>query len=114
MNTLSVHVPQEALLKSDERPTLVFVTVRGSTGSRSLAEARVHSIIKDVWFNADYWEIGTYVLMPDHLHFLAWPGCVEFDFGQVDPILEVACDEEVGQIGVWVAKMFISSHNPLL
>jgi REP element-mobilizing transposase RayT len=79
MNTLSVHVPQEALLKSDERPTLVFVTVRGSTGSRSLAEARVHSIIKDVWFNADYWEIGTYVLMPDHLHFLAWPGCVEFD-----------------------------------
>jgi REP-associated tyrosine transposase len=71
--------PARSVIEVGRRPTLVFVTVRVSTGSRSLAEARVHSIIREVWFNADYWEIGIYVLMPDHLHFLAWPGRIEFD-----------------------------------
>src|ERR1700732_4186507 len=71
--------PARGVIEVGQRPTLVFVTVRASTGSRSLAETRAHSIIKEVWFKADYWEIGTYVLMPDHLHFLAWPSRIEFD-----------------------------------
>jgi len=43
------------------------------------ADAIVHSILREVWLRADYWEVGTYVLMPHHLHFLTWPGQVECD-----------------------------------
>src|SRR5260370_4694623 len=63
----------------ERRPTLVSVTVRASAHSRSLADAIVHSILREVWLRADYWEVGTYVLMPHHLHFLTWPGQVECD-----------------------------------
>jgi putative transposase len=71
--------PARGVVEVEQRPTVVFVTVRALAGSRSLADERVHSILKEVWRNADYWEVGTYVLMPDHLHFLSWPGRVDFD-----------------------------------
>jgi hypothetical protein len=64
--------PARGVIQVDQRPTLVFVTVRASRSSRSLADPKVHSDLREVWLSADYWEVGTYVLMPDHLHFLAW------------------------------------------
>jgi REP element-mobilizing transposase RayT len=71
--------PAKGVIEVGRRPTLVFVTVCTSARSRSLADTRVHSVLKEVWLSANYWEVGIYALMPDHLHFLAWPGRVEFD-----------------------------------
>jgi hypothetical protein len=71
--------PSRGVIEVERRPTLVSVTVRASAHSRSLADAIVHSILREVWLRADYWEVGTYVLMPHHLHFLTWPGQVECD-----------------------------------
>jgi putative transposase len=71
--------PSRAVVEVERRPTLVFVTVCTLSGSRSLAGVKVHAVLREIWLNADYWHVGTYVLMPDHLHFLAWPGRVDFD-----------------------------------
>jgi putative transposase len=71
--------PSRGVITVAARPTLVFVTVRTTPHSRTLADTEAHSVLKEVWLTADYWEVGPYVLMPDHLHFFAWPGRVEFD-----------------------------------
>jgi putative transposase len=71
--------PCRGVIRIDARPTLVFVTV--STASRIpwLANEEVHLALRDIWFKADRWETGTYVIMPDHIHLFAWPGRIEHD-----------------------------------
>jgi putative transposase len=44
-----------------------------------LANNEVHSALRDIWFKADRWETGIYVIMPDHIHLFAWPGKIEHD-----------------------------------
>lgn len=41
-----------------------------------LANAAVHSLLREVWSAADAWLIGQYVIMPDHLHLFATPNPV--------------------------------------
>jgi len=69
--------PCKGVIKVDERSTLVFVTVGTALRIPWLANPEVHSVLRDVWFRANRWETGIYVLMPDHLHLFAWPGEVE-------------------------------------
>jgi putative transposase len=103
--------PARGVIEVGQRPTLVFVTVRASTGSRSLAETRAHSIIKEVWFKADYWEIGTYVLMPDHLHFLAWPSRIEFDLDRWIQYWKSLATKKLGKLEYgWQRCSF---HHPI-
>jgi putative transposase len=65
--------PAQGVLDSDEIPTLVFLTVCTDNRHRWLANHETHQLLRDIWLEATAWAVGTYVLMPDHLHLFAWP-----------------------------------------
>ena len=71
--------PCRGVIRIDARPTLIFVTVGTASRIPWLANEEVHSALRDIWFKADRWETGTYVIMPDHIHLFAWPGRIEHD-----------------------------------
>ena len=71
--------PCRGVTRIDARPTLVFVTVGTALRVPWLANDEVHSALRDIWFKADRWETGIYVIMPDHIHLFAWPGKIEHD-----------------------------------
>jgi REP-associated tyrosine transposase len=71
--------PCRGVTKIDARPILVFVTVATALRVPWLANDEVHSVLRDIWFKADRWETGIYVIMPDHIHLFAWPGKIEHD-----------------------------------
>ena len=56
------------------RPTIVFVTVCTQDRRPILANAIMHEAIVDAWANATAWQVGRYVVMPDHVHLFATPG----------------------------------------
>jgi putative transposase len=60
--------------EDDRTPTLIFINVCTSGRKPWLADAKVHKTLVEVWTSATHWEVGPYVLMPDHLHLFAWPG----------------------------------------
>jgi putative transposase len=66
--------PAKGVLFVDEQPTLVFVTVCTRKRVRWLANQAVHSLLVAAWKQAADWHVGHYIIMPDHLHFFAWPG----------------------------------------
>jgi putative transposase len=72
--------PQKGVLESEIRPTIVFLTVCTSGRTSWLADHIIHEVLKSIWRSATYWKVGTYVLMPDHLHLFAWPGILHADF----------------------------------
>ena len=39
-----------------------------------LANTIAHDAIVDAWANATAWQVGRYVVMPDHVHLFASPG----------------------------------------
>jgi putative transposase len=71
--------PCRGITRVETRPTLVFVTVGTASRVSWLANDKVHSVLRDIWFEADRWQTGIYVLMPDHIHLFAWPGGIEHD-----------------------------------
>jgi hypothetical protein len=71
--------PCRGVTRVETRPTLVFVTVSTALRIPWLANEEVHSALRDIWFKADRWETGIYVIMPDHIHLFAWPGKIEHD-----------------------------------
>jgi putative transposase len=55
-------------------PVFVLVTVCTQDRRPVLASPSVHSLCREIWQAADYWRVGRYVLMPDHLHLFCAPG----------------------------------------
>lgn len=45
-----------------------------------LAQAEPHAFLVEVWRSLSDWKVSHYVLMPDHVHFFAWPGSGRRDF----------------------------------
>jgi putative transposase len=66
--------PSKGVLFIENRPTLVFLTVCTRGRKRWLAHDLVHQQLRSVWLNSTDWMVGSYLLMPDHLHLFAWPG----------------------------------------
>jgi putative transposase len=62
--------------------TIVFVTVCTAKKQPWLACEAAHSLLVQWWTNATAWLVGSYVLMPDHLHFFAMPGDDRFTIEQ--------------------------------
>jgi putative transposase len=56
-----------------ENPVVVFVTVCTQSRSVNLCNDIIHNTLIEVWHKFNYWLVGDYVLMPDHLHFLCAP-----------------------------------------
>src|ERR1700756_4723056 len=59
--------PCRGVTRVEARPTLVFVTVGTASRVSWLANDKVHSVLRDIWFEADRWETGVYVLMAELL-----------------------------------------------
>jgi len=54
-------------------PTIVFVTACTQDREPWLASAACHALLLDVWRNASAWQVGRFVIMPDHLHLFVAP-----------------------------------------
>src|SRR5438132_14107223 len=65
--------PAQGVLDLDQIPTLVFLTVCTDRRRRWLANDANHQLLKNVWLDSTAWAVGTYILMPDHLHLVVWP-----------------------------------------
>jgi putative transposase len=63
------------------RPTIVFVTVCTKERRPILANAISHDAIVEAWANATAWQVGRYVVMPDHVHLFASPGPNPLELG---------------------------------
>ncbi len=59
------------------RATAVFVTVCTEKRKPLLARPEIHTLLRAVWGKINDWQIGDYILMPDHLHFLCTPASPE-------------------------------------
>ena len=57
----------------DHNPTIAFLTVCTAGRKKGLANAKVHKALIDAWLKADYWLVGHYVIMPDHIHLFCGP-----------------------------------------
>jgi REP element-mobilizing transposase RayT len=55
-------------------PVIVLATVCTHNRRPVLACAAVHRICREVWEAADFWHVGRYVIMPDHVHMFCAPG----------------------------------------
>jgi len=58
-------------------PTIVFVTVCSKDRQPWLATPEVHGSLLSAWREASAWQVGRYVVMPDHVHLFAAPGTPE-------------------------------------
>ena len=55
-------------------PVIVLVTVCTKDRIPVLACDAVHRVCRDIWQAADFWRVGRYVIMPDHVHLFCAPG----------------------------------------
>ena len=60
------------------KPNWVWATVCTADRNPWLACDEAHGILRKTWLHADRWLVTDYVLMPDHLHFLAAPLELEY------------------------------------
>lgn len=65
-----VHFPP---VERHNRSVLTFVTVCTKDRRPCLANDEVHALILDAWADADRFQVGRYVIMPDHVHFFCAP-----------------------------------------
>jgi REP element-mobilizing transposase RayT len=66
--------PQEKGIK----PVIIYVTVCTDKRKRILCEDGIHNILLKAWNDANAWQIGRYLIMPDHIHLFCSPGKDEF------------------------------------
>ena len=55
------------------QPIIIFLTVCSHQRRKSLADEQVHSVLRDVWNSSRHWNVGRYVVMPDHIHLFCSP-----------------------------------------
>ncbi|NCD23459.1 MAG: hypothetical protein EOL90_11050 [Spartobacteria bacterium] len=55
-------------------PVILLTTVCAQNRQPVLACEAVHRICREVWKAADFWRVGRYVIMPDHIHLFCAPG----------------------------------------
>jgi REP element-mobilizing transposase RayT len=81
-NMTDRHLPQRrrpahhAPIERFNEPVIVEVTVCTEDRGDVLAHAAAHELCRRVWRAADFWHVGQYVIMPDHIHLFCTPGRV--------------------------------------
>jgi putative transposase len=55
-------------------PVIVQVNVSTKDRRPALAFEAGHRLFRDTWEAADFWRVGAYVIMPDHVHLFCAPG----------------------------------------
>ncbi|MFT3868295.1 MAG: hypothetical protein QM715_07340 [Nibricoccus sp.] len=57
------------------KPIIVFLTICTHNRKSILACDKVHQLLRDTWIRAHFWQVGRYVIMPNHIHLFAAPAC---------------------------------------
>lgn len=70
--------PAHGVFISSSSPTIVFLTVCTHDRQPWLSNSIVHRHLVEVWNKADAWNVGYYLLMPDHVHLFCSPCNLEF------------------------------------
>lgn len=70
-----VHLP---VMQDGFRSVIVFVTVCTKNRKPILANSQVHDLLKNVWKASRHWQVGRYVIMPEHIHLFCCPGVPDF------------------------------------
>ena len=65
--------PDEGVLVFRGLPTIVFLTVCTAKRQKGLANEHVQKALVAAWDIADAWQVGLYLIMPDHVHLFCWP-----------------------------------------
>ena len=65
--------PRHGLVVPEGAPVLVFLTVCTQGRTPWLACPEVHQHLRLAWEQARSWQVGRYVVMPDHVHLFAAP-----------------------------------------
>jgi putative transposase len=60
-------------VRRDNEPVIVLVTVCVEHRRPILATAKAIEVLLGAWRDADDWVVGTYVVMPDHVHVFCAP-----------------------------------------
>jgi len=68
------HRPAHMPAIETDSPLIVFITVCTKNRRPLLARDDVHRLLRAAWETANLWQVGRYVIMPDHLHLFAAPG----------------------------------------
>ncbi|HEY6071259.1 MAG TPA: hypothetical protein VIU85_07800 [Chthoniobacterales bacterium] len=63
--------PDPGVLILLNQPTIVFLTVCTAKRRKGLANEQVHKALVASWNAANTWEVGLYLIMPDHIHLFA-------------------------------------------
>jgi hypothetical protein len=66
-----VHFPT---VESGFRSKIIFLTVCTNRRRPLLANKEAAERIINAWQTADFWRVGRYVIMPDHIHLFCAPG----------------------------------------
>ncbi len=72
------HPAHRPTVRLNNRPVIVHVTVNVTHRREILANRSVHDALLNAWAEADHWVVGTYMIMPDHLHLFAAPGRLSY------------------------------------
>ncbi len=56
-----------------DTPLIVFLTVCTKGRKPILASSEAHALLIDAWRSAKMWQVGRYVIMPDHVHLFCAP-----------------------------------------
>ncbi len=66
-------LPHLAPMEFTNQTILQFITVCVDKRRPLLARQEIVALLLDCWRKADYWLVGRYVIMPDHLHLFCAP-----------------------------------------
>ena len=64
------HIPP---VEYRDQPIIVFLTVCVRNRRPLLANETAHECLRAAWTQADRWQVGRYMIMPDHAHILCAP-----------------------------------------
>ncbi len=62
-------------LKRHNKPSIIFLTVCSKNKKKIFARNEIHKLIVHSWSKANFWAVGKYIIMPDHIHLF----CVNAD-----------------------------------
>jgi putative transposase len=64
------HLPA---IEIPNRSVIIFLTVCVADRRPLLARPEVHQLLRQTWDKSQEWLVGSYVLMPDHVHLVCTP-----------------------------------------
>ena len=67
------HPAHFPLVDQGNRSLIIFLTVCTKNRQPCLANAELHQCLLEAWTKATHWQVGRYVIMPDHIHLFCSP-----------------------------------------